>query len=359
MICCIDCFKDTEIKSIILSLNNTGSCEVCGSKETYTYDTDRDNSLVDIFDGLIDVYTSIDSLPEEYPRGKTKLLNEALYSDWNIFNINKEKIYDLVKNLCKEKYDEHPEIFDGSVGIAELVQAEYLKENSLLGVYSWEDFVNAIKTENRFHTNYVNTIVLNLFCEYVRIRYKKGTKFYRARISKTKGGFSINKMGAPPKNIATAGRANPDGISYLYLSNNLETTLREIRAGLYDYVAVGTFELLEDIEMVNFTLLDKVSPFLDSDSNYTRHAINKEHLNKICRDIAKPLRRADSVLDYLPTQYITDFIKSKRYDGIEYKSTLCKNGRNFSIFNEKLLECKEVSVYDVTNLNYVFEPIEV
>ena len=40
------------------------------------------------------------------------------------------------------------------------------------------------------------------------------------------------------------------------------------------------------------------------------YAINKEHLNKINDEMGKIMRRSDSALDYVPTQYITDFVKS-------------------------------------------------
>ena len=44
------------------------------------------------------------------------------------------------------------------------------------------------------------------------------------------------------------------------------------------------------------------------------------------------MRRSDRPLDYIPTQYITDFIQSimhdnkNEYDGIEYHSTLYTEG---------------------------------
>jgi hypothetical protein len=58
-------------------------------------------------------------------------------------------------------------------------------------------------------------------------------------------------MGNPPSKDAKSGRANPLGISYLYLSNHEVTTLYEARAALYDYITIGTFRLLEDIEDIN------------------------------------------------------------------------------------------------------------
>ena len=87
-------------------------------------------------------------------------------------------------------------------------------------------------------------------------------------------------------------------------------TLYEIRAGAYDYVTVGEFVLQKDIEVVNLSDIDKLSPFIVPDINLI--AANIVHLNNISADIARPLRRHDSSLDYLPTQYICDYHKESR-----------------------------------------------
>jgi len=59
-------------------------------------------------------------------------------------------------------------------------------------------------------------------------------------------------MGNPPNELAKSGRANPNGISYLYIANDV-TTLYEARASLFDYVSVGTFKLEEDIRVVDLS----------------------------------------------------------------------------------------------------------
>ncbi len=162
-------------------------------------------------------------------------------------------------------------------------------------------------------------------------------------------------MGAPPARKASAGRANPEGISCLYLADSLDTTLHETRASVYDYISVGKFKLLQDIEVVNLAAIDKVSPFQEIDISLL--AINQPHLKKIGNEISKPLRRHDSILDYLPTQYISDYIKSEGFAGIEYKSTMCKDGVNFAIFDEALLECIEIEEYDIESLSYKYNQV--
>ena len=70
------------------------------------------------------------------------------------------------------------------------------------------------------------------------------------------------------------------------------------------------------------------------------------------------MRRSDSALDYIPTQYITDFVKSithnevAEYAGIEYKSVMHENGYNLAIFNPELFECIDTEIYKIDMIDY-------
>lgn len=360
MIVCDRCFKDREIKEIIKSLKNVGQCPTCGQSRVHRYDTEKDAELIHKFEGLVDVYTPSDELPDDYNRGDLQSLKYELCYNWDIFNLDTDKIYSFLISICKEKYKERPILFDGSVGIIELTNEEYIKNNSILKGYKWEDFVEEIKHRNRFNTDHINEDVLELFCTYVSKIYKEGTTFFRARISKDEEGYDAENMGAPPAELATAGRANPEGISYLYLASCIETACHEVRTRGNDIVSIAEFRLKEDIYVVDLTSVDKISAF--SELDFTQHAINRKHLRKISSEIAKPLLRSGSALDYLPTQYICEYIKNieknnkKVYRGIEYKSTLYEGGYNITIFDENLgdesvFECINVDLYRA-NLHY-------
>ena len=60
-------------------------------------------------------------------------------------------------------------------------------------------------------------------------------------------------------------------------------------------------------------------------------------------------------MDYLPTQYICDFIKASGYDGIKYKSTLADNGINYAIFNSEKFKCIEVETILVKGVKFDWE----
>ena len=103
---------------------------------------------------------------------------------------------------------------------------------------------------------------------------------------------------------------------------------------------------------MDLSLFDKIGPFSIPDFDMTWFAINIDIIRKIGNEVAMPMRRFDSVLDYVPTQYICDYVKHLGYDGIRYKSTLVEGGINYAIFDERKFECKKVKVVHIGNIQY-------
>lgn len=354
MYCCSNCFADEEIKAIIRKSEMKGTCDFCASTNVYLHDVSNLPVIAELFDSLLDIYTPISFLPDNFPREHTGLIKDIFHNDWRIFNLTSDMIYKLITSLCENRYKEAPEVFDTPIGIPELQDTDFLKEHSILKGLKWSDFDIGIKTTNRFHSNFVNTDKLNSFFPFVIETYKKGKKvMYRSRICPNRKGFPPSDMSAPPNHMAKAGRANPEGIRVLYLSDSEETTLCEVRAGLYDFVSVGRFTLQKEIQVINLTKIDRISPFLQSPYglNLTEYAINLPHLRRIALELAKPLRNAN-ILEYLPTQYICDFIRSKGYDGVEYKSTMFDGGINLALFDPSLFKCTKTKVFDITSICY-------
>ncbi|MBB6634140.1 RES family NAD+ phosphorylase [Cohnella thailandensis] len=361
---CNQCIVDGELKPIIEGLGQLeNSCPICGKRRVFIYDTDIHSELTEYFEQLLEIYTPESMLPSEFPDEEKRLLVNELTDRWHIFSnkLTSTEVYRIIRALCAEKYTSMPSLFDARVGIAELNDKEYLQDHSLLRSNSWDDFVKNVKNHNRFHSNHIELTVLNRYCSFIRKVYKKGTILYRGRIS-SEDGFPIDQMGAPPSDKVTAGRANSAGIRCLYLANDLDTTVHEIRAGIFDYVSIGKFELMQDIVVVDLKAIDHISPFIEG-FDKLEHAINKEHLNRINMEIGRALRRSDSVLDYIPTQYIADFIKSilhegkPEYAGIEYNSTINLTGQNLAIFYPELFVCTDVEVYHIKELEYKKEII--
>jgi len=357
---CINCFCDSEIRSRIKSYDSKGQCSICGCRDTYIYDTDTDEYLNGILDNIINLYVPVSSLEVTPDAENCVYIKNELVENWNIFNkLSATQVHTIIKALSKDLYAETPELIDAPVVNQLTTDSDYLKANSLLKEFTWEQFVEALKHENRFHTNYVDTNILEIFCSFIRKSYKAGEKFYRGRISSEEG-YGCDNMGPPPKDKITEGRANSAGIQRLYLASDKETTIHEIRAGAFDYITIGCFELKKDITVVDLKMINQISPVIEG-LDVAQYYINREYLNKINEEMGKALRRSDSPLDYVPTQYIADFIQSIMHDGeheyagIEYRSTLYNRGYNLAIFDSSLFECVSTETIRIKDLKYDYE----
>ena len=362
---CSDCFNDTEIINVINKIDNEGTCEVTGKTSKHVYDTSEHTFLKGYFDELLNIYTPVSELVQKFDKKDTlKIKYDLLSNNWNIFNDNckHSDVYKILKSICPERYEESPELFNGDVIIPELYDEKYKAEHSLLKIHTWEEFIYSIKCCNRYHSHHLNLDILRKACIASTKKYKKGEKFYRGRISSLEG-LQAKDMSAPPIEKTIDGRVNSAGIRCLYLANSVNTTINEVRAGIFDYITIGTFELKEDIIVVDFRKINKISPFIFALNGLalTEYALNKPFLNKINDEMGKSVRKSDSKLDYIPTQYICDYIKSitleienlpSKFMGIEYNSTLCKDGYNLAIFEPELFECIETKVYQVQSLEY-------
>ncbi len=143
----------------------------------------------------------------------------------------------------------------------------------------------------------------------------------------------------------------------MYLGDAPDTTIYELRAGVYDYVSVGKFVLKEDIIIADLKMKNQISPLIDG-LDCKENALYKEHLYKSNDELGKVMRCSDGILDYVPTQYITDFIKSaeragKNEDtGIGYKSVMHVGGYNIAIFEPELFECIGTDIYKIDTEDY-------
>ena len=74
-------------------------------------------------------------------------------------------------------------------------------------------------------------------------------------------------------------------------------------------------------------------------------------------DMSKPMSRWDSELDYLPTQYISDFAKACGYDGVQYSSTFDKESYNVALFDPDVCKAVYHKNYLIGNLDYRLQDV--
>lgn len=164
-------------------------------------------------------------------------------------------------------------------------------------------------------------------------------------------GYDEKGSDAPPKGTASSGRINPDGISYLYAANDIQTAVLEVRPIPTQFVSVAQVELLEDVTIYSFIKpssleADKSDPFdwVDYD--------------EISRYFGQPNYGGKSY--YLATQYISEYIKHLKdsndqtiCDGLCFRSSLNPSGTNYVLFDvsqsKKYRICNS-SIYQVNDL---------
>lgn len=348
MKCCTECFSSEHLRTIIQSNSSEiGRCNFCGNNGVKLYDP---RELLLFFRNLFDLYAVTDSTISDANPLEIQILNDFPNKIFKIADTS--VIRKLIVAIVEDEADSFIELLKADVYIECLVNPSTKNEASILEV-SWEKFVEEIKFENRFHIK--NTIELTKLEKLLKRHQRdifKGKILYRARISE-KNGFNISEMGNPPRHLTKAGRANPQGISYLYLASDIDTTVSEIRAALFDFVSIGEFRLKEDITVINLRETELYDPIYLADQDELKDfIIHFPFVYRLEKEISKPSRRADNELDYLPTQYLSEFIKSLGFDGVEYKSSVNPKGHNLAIFSTDKFECIKSYVHEVENVTF-------
>ena len=176
--------------------------------------------------------------------------------------------------------------------------------------------------------------------EYENFINSEKTQRIKHRIESGFQGFDAIGSSAPPIGTASAGRCNPEGVSYLYAALEEHTAIAEIRPFIKDSISVATLDPARDLCLVNF------------DFKPTEVVNGRDFLfNNIQRDFSMINKTQNG--DYLITQFIASLIEHLGYDGLCFRSSLVKDGTNYVIFNP--FDCPAISsklVY-LSEVNYI------
>lgn len=344
MFCCEECFSDNVLKAVIRTKGRIERCDFCGSESVRVYQLDEEEKE------LQNLLSSVLSLYDPSEEGSS--LSAELSRHWHIINSEKlgeKTTYDLLSAM----YADPKEDYAAFVRLFQSDSVRLKRETQ----YDWNAFANELMYRNRFFASSVDLEELLTLLSYAARSYERGTRFYRARIANDENGFACCEMGAPPSGRTGGGRINPPGISELYLADDEDTALHEIRAGMHDYVSFGEFELTRDATVVDFSRIGAVSPFELEDKDLETYAMNLDVLDGMKKEIAKPMRSSDNPLEYIPSQFISELIKAGindawHFDGVAYKSTLKPGGKNICLFDESVCSCVGVYTERVTGVHY-------
>ncbi len=338
---CDKCFQDQEIISFIQARSTEeGTCECCAEK----------GHLLELIE-LLEYFMAFLSI-FKYNKDNGTPLDILIQKDWNLFTSNEVCRKILYNKILRS---------ENSISLSD---ADYLYSDGLEievsyidqieeSVSYWSKLKEDLKWRRRYLTDIDEMIELgwdSLFNDSYLI--DGSTMLYRARINGDgqTDSYKPNEMLSPPVEKTTAGRANPQGIPYLYLSTDPKTTLYETRASYLDNITVGKFQIQEDTQLKIVDFTNNKSTFNHTD-NMIQFVTGQLLRRAISIDLSKPLRRYDSELEYIPTQFICEFIRYiTKVDGIQFNSSLRKDGTNIVLFNQESIVCTNVELHQITNI---------
>lgn len=321
---CVNCFSEREILAFIASQNLIGNCECCGSKDIATIEIAE---LLSFFSELLGNFKKSD---------EGELLKTKLQGHWNFFSSldNASKILNHVLDEITTVFSSADDKVDFSDDIYDNVNYWDTLKEQLMWKTRYLTDVGFLTDELGWDSFFASQIILG-----------RANELYRARLhhNSNEAVYPHSEMFCPNKHKSTAGRANASGIPYLYLSDNEETILYEIRASFLDEVSIGTFTVNDachtPVVIADFT--ENPTIFHPSKVNEKIKAMLLKQ--KVSFDLSKPMRRYDSELEYIPTQFICEFIKVYTgVHGIKFRSSLHTTGNNIVIFDQSIMECRGV-----------------
>ena len=294
--CCASCIGDKQLKKRLIPFlsKSQGTCSYCLSENEPLVEP---SLLRDYFELTINAYSRSDT-------GETLL--ELLKKDWGIFQ---HPVMDLAHSneLLADILD------DGDIVRELFVPSDNSYSNKL---NLWEMLRSELMYENRFFlkSDIDEERLVNLLTLLILEPDEIPGPWYRARIQQGDTPYRIDKMGAPPKRKASHGRANPAGIPYLYLASNVNTAISEIRPHTGEIACVADFTISHDLSIIDLrNARETVSPFILEDANEVallRGDIG--FLQHLGDELTRPVLPHAAAIDYIPTQYLCEFIKKCR-----------------------------------------------
>lgn len=330
--CCPECFDDRGLrKNIFPTLSPTsGNCDFCGETDTLLVEPKK---LCTYFELVANAYEpSTDGRP----------LIDWLREDWQLFPSQRHD-HANANALLAEVLD------DG-----ELVRVPHQRSTAYEndGLVKWESLRDEMMHQNRWFlsegldTDRLGTLLGHITAE------ELPDVWYRARRSSTNEPFTLDEMGAPPKRRASNGRANPAGIPYLYLGSNPQTAAAEVRPHTGEITSVAEFAISGVIKAVDLrNPRGIVSPFLLSDAEMIGQLLaDLPLLERLGEELTRPVLPSSAAIDYIPSQYLCEFIRKRGFDGVVYRSSVA-DGINLALFDTERAEGRAVSQHRVTKVS--------
>lgn len=224
----------------------------------------------------------------------------------------------------------------------------------------WDSFIDEITYHNRFFPSHSIVGFIKEYAEKHQTSLEAGTILYRARnidfdsqSAESTGivkyihgqdcgdfeGFDEKNSFVPPAKSVSAGRINPEKIVYLYTAQEIITAIAETRPRLFDHISVAKIELLRNVNLVDFR------PKYDPQNT----DFSSEVVRNLTAAFSMPCK---DIIEYIPTQFISEYIKSLGYDGVLFRSSFNLEGTNITLFHPSAAKAIASTEYRMDDITY-------
>lgn len=361
---CSDCILESFFSDYIQQHGSVGTCSFRPSEQ--------EQKVLPLSEFIAHVYRALEShfqFQTEYPEGyEYYLQREGLWerSGAPIEHVIQDMagVDDEIAQICRKVISETKEAFvPGEVSEEfQFEEDSHWKPRSIDSdalLSEWYALEGSLQTTTRFFNEHASAWFANMF-DAARALTKhtnqsftisfgpksKRKNFYRARVFQrledVKRALEAPhiELGAPPPNIATAGRMNAEGISMFYGATNPEIALAEVRPPVGSWVIIGKFEAKQSLTLLNASALaDYNSQGSVFDPQLLQRMVYADFFKKFADRLSRPVLPDGEKHEYIITQAIADYLAQSsepKVDGIMYASAqTSRRGQNIVLFSSR------------------------
>ncbi len=335
--CCANCFGDRLIREEYIDQCNpvVQTCDYCGASNASCVEP---QSLGQWFSTLMATYEEVDD---------GEPIVELLTNEWRMFRDSGLRPAEA-KDLLADVLD------DGEVVRRSFSPIAHSEGGNLR---RWDDLRDEMMHKNRWFLAEPMDMdrIEELLNQLITSPASLGDlSWYRARLMSNDDPYELTNMGAPPPHLAGHGRANPAGIPYLYLGSTRATSVAELRPHTGERACVAEFELASpDLKLADLREpRGLISPLFGDESQIIKLRADLPLLERLGDELTRPVQPRGAPYEYIPTQYLCEFVKTCGFDGVLYRSSVSSDdGINIAIFRPELaraMRVEEVSVEQVS-----------
>jgi hypothetical protein len=355
---CSACIGDYVLQAEILAGGAERCCSYCEENGVAVAIEQVSDRVDEVYGALVGEAEAMPHFPNDSDRveyrqsGSTpsEIVTEMLECDEDIANDVVEELssrhsYRAMKDGDIDRFDDSNDIFEIAIP-----RSPEIKE-------TWASFCQSIKHDRRFFNETASELLSEILGPIldpaappersaVRVIAPDSDErfIYRGRMANSDNvrheilGKPINALGASPRELNSSGRMNSAGIPVFYGSFDVATSVAELRGPVGGTAIVGKFEIIRPLRILDLTKLQNAMFNL---SYFDDDVIRKFAYNRFLRGFHKEIKKSvipgSETLDYLPTQFVAEYLWTKvdpPIDGLIYGSAQIseRGARNIALF---------------------------